>query len=211
LDKDSFKEHPFIGEDQIDRYKNEAKAYFFRRRHEELMKDKQSPYANLSSTERKKFLEAEYRPIQNQMESDFQSSRKAEAERQAKLEAEAAYQLRVEAERQAKIKAENEIYQATIEKQRILVREEQQRKEELYAKIDKLDRGIVNAPTRKERDELRRERGKLLGINPFFTYKNHCWNCKKPIHSDLHSRCPKCKLYICAYCSVCMCTFPARE
>jgi len=82
-------------------------------------------------------------------------------------------------------------------------------KERVRAEFDALGKEMAKATTRTELVELGRRRADMAshtGVS--YVYENHCWNCRGPISSAIHARCPVCRFYICSSCGACLCRSP---
>ena len=160
---------------------------FFRQIYEDLRTDQRSKYPTFFAST----LETEY--SQRALTHD-------ERQAQARAETERQIQAKAEAERQAKEKAKAEHRAQTRTKKR----EESERR--ARADFDALGEEMAKATTRAELVELGRRRANLAPHTGFsYAYINHCWNCQKPISSDINAQCPKCRRYICSSCDSCFC------
>jgi hypothetical protein len=187
-------------EDKYHRAQKKDKTSFFKQRFEDLRKH--SNYVAYSPLELKQHVDAEYRKARADAEAERQAQAKAKAERKARADAEAERQAqaKAKAERQAKEEAERQAKEA----ERIVKEAEHQRK--ARADFDALGKEMAKATTRAELVGLGRKRANLAPHTGFsYAYINHCWNCKKPISSDINSQCPNCKFYICSSCNFCFC------
>lgn len=83
---------------------------------------------------------------------------------------------------------------------------QEERQKRARASFDALGKEMAKTATRAELVELGRKRANLAPHTGFsYAYINHCWNCKKPISSDINAQCPNCRFYICSSCDSCFC------
>lgn len=175
-------------------------ASFFRKRHEELMRGKNSIYAALSGSGRKKFIEIEYH-----LEKE-----RAEAERQEKIRADIELSRKAKEKRQAAKEAERQAQEKAEAGHRAWWATENERRKRIISEFESLRIQIPKATTREELVELSKKLSKLApqtGVS--YKYTSHCWNCKEHISSAIHAQCPGCKYYICGSCGACFC--PERQ
>jgi hypothetical protein len=84
--------------------------------------------------------------------------------------------------------------------------ESEENKKRARTLFDALGEEMGRAATREELIELGRKRADLAPLTgTHYNYQSHCWNCKKPISSAIHAKCPNCKYYICGSCRSCFC------
>jgi hypothetical protein len=150
-------------------------ASFFRQVYEDLRTNKRDKYATSSSSEFKRFLEAEYNQ-QAQVDAERQAQAQAKADAERQLHAQAKAKEREEFKRRARAE---------------------------FEALGKVMAKVTTRAELVELGRKRTKLALYTGIS--YVYTNHCWNCQSDISSEINARCPACRFYICSSCASCFC------